>query len=232
MLKVMLIEDDPAIQLGLEMVLKEYGFSVTVCDNGVEGFQTILKQPPDCILLDIMLPGMMGTDVLRNLRLRGISIPVIMLTNKTDEIDRIIGLELGADDYITKPFSAREVIARIKAILRRIQPNFTPTTSNEYTFGNVVVNILRNEVTNRGEIQKISSREFDVLMYFLNNEGKVITREMLLDEVWGYDVFPTTRTVDNYILMLRKKIENIPSAPRHLLTMHTSGYKFIKIPIE
>ncbi len=178
------------------------------------------------MVLDVMLPEMNGYDVCKQLRSEGIQFPILMLTGKGEEIDKVLGLELGADDYLTKPFSIRELIARIKALLRR--QSDLRTEINESQFGNVHVDFKKQEAKKKGKSLNMSSKEFQLLKYFIEHEGEVITRARLLDDVWGFEVTPTTRTVDNYILSLRKKIEDKPSQPKHLLTIHTAGYKFVK----
>ena len=173
-----------------------------------------------------MLPNKNGKEICRDLRSAGVQTPILMLTSKKQEADKVLGLEIGADDYMTKPFSLPELIARVKALLRR-QAEIHSEISETH-FGDVDIDFSKQEATKGKKKLKLSAKEFQLLKYFVEREGKVISRDTLLDEVWGYDVMPTTRTVDNYILSLRKKIEPVPSKPRHLLTVHTSGYKFVK----
>jgi DNA-binding response OmpR family regulator len=173
-----------------------------------------------------MLPERNGQDICRDLRRDGIGTPILMLTSKNQEMDKVLGLELGADDYVTKPFSIRELIARIHALLRRNSP--IKKEIKEYAFGDVEIDFKKQEALKSKKPLKLSTREFEILKYFVQREGEVVTREMLLNEIWGYEIFPTTRTIDNFILSLRKKIEDNHSSPKHLLTIHTSGYKFVK----
>jgi DNA-binding response OmpR family regulator len=172
------------------------------------------------------LPGKDGMEICRELRKDGINTPILMLTSKKEEMDKVLGLELGADDYVTKPFSVRELKARVKALLRRKAE--IKKDLEEYSFGSIHIDFKKQEAMKKNKHLKLSSREFEILKYLILHEGEVVTRDMLLDDVWGYENFPTTRTVDNYILSLRKKIEENPSKPKHLLTVHTSGYKFVK----
>ncbi len=227
MKRVLIIEDDPAILKGLETALGEEHYEILTSMNGEKGYAVAKKEKPELIILDLMLPGKNGMDVCRDLRSEGIQIPILMLTSKKEEMDKVLGLELGADDYVTKPFSIRELKARISALLRR--QNRAASVPDEYAFGNVEVDFRKQEANVGGKNAALSAREFAILKFFIQHEGEVVTRDMLLDEVWGYDHFPTTRTVDNYILSLRKKIEKDPSAPEHLCTVHTAGYKFLKV---
>lgn len=223
---ILIIEDDPAILMGLTASLQEEHYTVLTANDGFTGEKMALEQQADLIVLDLMLPGKNGQEICREIRAAGITTPVIMLTAKTSETDTVLGLEMGADDYVKKPFSIRELIARIKALLRRTaQP--TPTVDH-YHFGDTVVDFKGHELRRGTAVHKLAGKEYDVLKYLIAHEGEVVTREMLLNEVWGYERFPTTRTVDNFILTLRKKIEANPSQPEHLLTIHTAGYKFVK----
>ncbi|MBL7989058.1 MAG: response regulator transcription factor [Chlorobi bacterium] len=223
---ILIIEDDPAILTGLVASLQEEHFTVLTATDGITGQKMALEQHADLIVLDLMLPGKNGQEVCREIRAAGITVPVLMLTAKTSETDTVLGLEMGADDYVKKPFSVRELIARIKALLRRTtQP--APAVE-QYHFGNVLVDFKGHELRHGAAVHKLAGKEYDVLKYLIAHEGEVVTREMLLNQVWGYERFPTTRTVDNFILTLRKKIEANPSQPEHLLTIHTAGYKFVK----
>jgi DNA-binding response OmpR family regulator len=226
MKRILVIEDDPAIQKGLKESLEQEHYEVLTAADGLKGFQMAQRENIDLIILDIMLPGKNGQDICSDLRKLGVSIPILMLTSKKHETDKVLGLELGADDYVTKPFSLRELHARIKALLRRKAE--INKDLEEIVFGKLVVNFKKQEAFKKGKRLGLSVKEFEILKYFAQREGMVITRTMLLDDVWGYDVYPTTRTVDNYILSLRKKIEDDPSDPKHILTVHTSGYKFLK----
>lgn len=226
MQKILIIEDDPAVSKGLEVSLKSENYDPMIESDGEAGYQTALKIKPELILLDIMLPGKNGYHICRDLRLNGYNYPIIMLSSKAEESDKIIGFEYGADDYVTKPFSVKELMARIKAILRRrtvILKDF-----DNYTFDNVVLDFTILTAKKGNKNIHMSLKEFEILKYFVIHEDEIVTRNDLLDKVWGIERFPTTRTVDNYILMLRKKIEHDPSKPKHLLTYHSAGYKFVK----
>jgi len=223
---ILIIEDDPAISRGLEESLKAENYDVIYEENGESGFKTAQSSNPELIILDLMLPGKNGLDICKELRQEGNNVLILMLTSKTEEMDKVLGLEMGADDYVTKPFSIRELIARIKALLRRrieIQKDI-----KKFSFGNVELDFKRMETTKKNKQVKMSLKEFEILKFFISHEGEVVSRDKLLDEVWGYENYPTTRTVDNFILMLRKKIEDNPSVPKHILTFHSAGYKFVK----
>jgi DNA-binding response OmpR family regulator len=226
MKKILIIEDDPALLIGLSESLSNEQYSVTKAEEGLKGYTLASEGNFDLILLDIILPFKDGLDICRDLRKGGINTPIIMLTSKSEEVDKIVGLEIGADDYMTKPFSVKELLARIKALLRRAEP--AVPGMEEYSFGKVKMNLKKMEVEKDGEPVRLSATEYKILSYFIEHEGEVISRNKFLDDVWGYDAFPTTRTVDNYILSLRKKIEDDPSSPEHIVTIHTIGYKFIK----
>ncbi len=226
MKKVLVIEDDKSTRAGIIETLQIEQYICDEADEGQIGFEMALKGNYSLILLDLMLPLKSGIDICKDLRNKDIMTPIIMLTGKKEEIDKIVGLELGADDYITKPFSIRELLARIKAVLRR--SDFDNVKKNEIEFGDIKINFKKQELYKSEEEKKLSTTEFKVLHYLIEHEGEVISRNQLLDEVWGYDAFPTTRTVDNYILSLRKKIEDNPTDPVYLLTVHKAGYKFIK----
>lgn len=226
MKRILIIEDDPSIRLGLTDSLEEEHYDVVSAIDGEIGYQKAKNENVDLIILDLMLPKKNGQEVCRQLRQEGISTPIIMLTSKGSEMDKVLGLELGADDYVTKPFSLREFHARIKALLRR--QGELKKDLDEYAFGNVYIDFKKQEAIKNNQQMKLSTKEFEILKYFIIHESEVITRDMLLDDVWGYDTYPTTRTVDNYILTLRKKIEDNPAEPKHLLTVHTAGYKFLK----
>jgi len=213
MKKILIIEDDPATLTGISETLKEEHFDVSTVMNGQMGYEKAKDSPFDLIILDLMLPEKNGIEICRDLRNAGINTPVLMLTGKKEEVDKIIGLEIGADDYVTKPFSVRELVA---------------TDIDEYTFADVHLNFKGQEAKKGSHSIELSALEFKVMKYFVQREGEVIDRNKLLDEVWGYENYPSTRTVDNFILNLRKKIEDTPSDPKHLLTIHGAGYKFVK----
>jgi DNA-binding response OmpR family regulator len=225
MKKILVIEDDPAVREGLKSSLEQEHFEVCLAATGKEGYETAVKGNMDLILLDLILPDIDGIEICKNLRKEGVNIPVLIVTGKKEEIDKIVGLEIGADDYITKPFSTRELIARIKAILRRTS-EYVISGMEQYRFGNVELDFKKMEARKDNKPLNLSATEFAVIKYFIRRKGEVITRDQLLDDVWGYEAFPTTRTVDNYILSLRKKIENNPHDPKFILTVHKAGYKF------
>lgn len=226
MKRILIIEDDPAILLGLEESLREEHFEIFTAEDGEHGFQKGKNENMDLIILDLILPSKNGIEICKDLRLAGVTIPILMLTSKIEEMDKVLGLEVGADDYITKPFSVRELIARIKALLRR-RSEFKKEIEN-YSFGNICLDFVKHEAEKGDQPIEMSSTELKILRYLIQHEGFVVTRHQLLDDVWGYNNYPTTRTVDNFILSLRKKIEDNPSKPKHLLTIHKAGYKFVK----
>jgi len=225
MKKILIIEDDPAISTGLTESLKLEGYNVTSEESAECGLNAIKFDKPDMIILDVMLPGMSGFDFCKQLRSSNDNTFIIMLTAKTDEIDKILGLELGADDYVTKPFSIRELIARIKAVLKR--KNDIQNDVAHFAFGNISLDFKKVECMKNSNKVNMSFKEFEIMKFFIKHIDEVVTRNQLLDEVWGYETFPTTRTVDNYILMLRKKLEDNPSVPKHIQTIHNAGYKFV-----
>lgn len=226
MKKILVVEDDPAILKGLATSLESAGYSIISASDGEEGFKLGKTLNIDIIILDVMLPNKDGFEICSDLRKDGINTPILMLTSKKEEIDKVLGLEIGADDYMTKPFSVRELQARIKAILRR-KSEITKNI-DECSFDGISLDFKKMEAFKNKEPIKLSSLEFKILKYLIEKEGEVISRDKLLDDVWGYEAFPTTRTVDNYILSIRKKIENNPAEPVHILTVHKSGYKFVK----
>ena len=227
MKRILIIEDDQSIRDGLKTALEEEAYDVLTAADGSEGLTRAKSSAVDLIILDIMLPQMNGLEVCKALRADGINTPVMMLTSKNEEIDIVLGLEVGADDYQTKPFSLRELKARIKALLRRTGE--LATGLSEVRFADVYLDFEKQEAQKGPEHLKLSTKEFQIMKHLASHEGKVITRDELLDAVWGYESFPSTRTVDNYILSLRKKIETEPSEPKHILTVHTSGYRFVGI---
>jgi DNA-binding response OmpR family regulator len=223
---VLVIDDDAAIARGVQEVLAAENLKVLVANTGQKGYNLAKQENVDLIILDLKLPDKSGEDICRDLRKEGVDTPILMLTSKKKEVDQVVGFEIGADDYVTKPFSTSVLVARVRALLRR--KGEVVKKIEEYAFGDVYLDFHRQEATKAKKPVKLSSREFDVMQYLIQHEGEVVTREMLLNEVWGYEQFPTTRTVDNYVLSLRRKLEDSPSDPRHLLTIHTSGYKFVK----
>ncbi len=226
MKKILIIEDDPSIRMGLEECLNAEHYNVTSADDGEKGFAAAKENQHDLIILDLMLPLKNGFDICRELRSIGIKTPIIILTSKKEEADKVLGLEIGADDYITKPFSIRELQARVRALLRRVSDNLN-TELNEYSFGNIYINFKNHEIIKSRKNLEITSTELKILKYFIEHRGEVISRNDLLDKVFGFNNFPTTRTIDNYILSIRKIIEDNPSKPVHIITIHKAGYKFI-----
>ncbi len=225
MKRILIIEDDPAIIKGLQESLESEPYEVITSMDGEEGYNTASSENPDLILLDLMLPTMNGQEVCKKLREDGVVAPILMLTSKTEETDKILGLELGADDYITKPCSLPELHARIRAHLRRIER--TGAAVSKFSFNNIMLDFKKQKATKDDKSLKLSTKEFEIMNFFARHVDEVVSRDMLLDEVWGYDVFPSTRTVDNYILSLRRKLESDPAHPKHILTVHTSGYRFV-----
>jgi len=224
MARILIVEDEPQMAEGLADNFRFDGHETLIAVDGEQGLSQAFSEKPDLIILDIMLPKKSGLDVCRELRTAGIKTPIIMLTARGEEIDKVLGLELGADDYITKPFSLRELLARIKAVLRRSEPS--PAKVPLTTIGRLQVDFNFTSASDENGPVLMSAKEWDLLHFFVDNEGRVIRRDELLDKVWGYDHFPDTRTIDNFIVRLRKKIEKNPKDPKHLLTVHGLGYKF------
>ena len=224
--KILIIEDEEDIVKGLKLNFADEGYEVDYAYDGNEGFQKAMKESPDLIILDLMLPKKNGLDICRELRQNNIHTPIIMLTAKSEEIDKVVGLEIGADDYMSKPFSIRELIARVKVQLRREKrdrkeiPKILQLENSKIDFSHFKV------IKDNTEID-LTSLEADILKFLYSRNGEVITRDELLDKIWGYEKFPTTRTIDNHILKLRKKIEEDPNHPTHLLSVYGEGYRFI-----
>jgi len=221
--RILIVDDEPEIVRGLEDNLRFEGYQTLTARNGADALAVAAREAPDLIVLDLMLPVMSGWDVCRTLRDRGIDVPIIMLTARGEEADRVRGLELGADDYLAKPFSLRELLARVRAVLRRPGPR---QKGEELAFGDVRLRSRGRQVFKAGREVTLTRKEFDLLLYLLAHRGEVITRERLLDEVWGYERFPTTRTVDTHVLRLRRKCEADPDRPHWILTVHGQGYRF------
>lgn len=225
MSRVLIVEDDPSMAIALRDGFEFEGYTVTVAKDGPTGFRLASEKDLDIIILDVMLPQMSGLDVCKKLRNAGNSIPIILLTARGQEIDKVLGLKTGADDYVTKPFSFMELVARVEALLRRTSKHIA--NLEQYQFGDIILNFKKNEAMLGEEMLDLSPREFKILKYFIEHQGEVVTRDQLLDAVWGYDSFPFTRTVDTHIAKLRHKIKDDPSNARHILTVHRAGYKFI-----
>ncbi|MBZ5625365.1 MAG: response regulator transcription factor [Acidobacteriia bacterium] len=225
MTTILAIEDDPAILRGLSDNLVFEGYTVLTATDGETGYQMQRERKPDLIVLDLMLPRMSGYELCRKLRGEGVATPILMLTARSEEPDRVLGLDLGADDYVTKPFSVRELMARIRALLRRSQAR--SDLPGDLRFGNVEIDFRSYEARRNGESIEMTRKEFAILRFLASRAGEVVTRDDLLNEVWGYESYPTSRTVDNHVAGLRAKLERDASQPEHLKTVHGVGYKFV-----
>ncbi len=221
---ILIVEDDISILMGLKDNLIGEGYKVSTALNGSEGLEMAFNSKVDLLILDIMLPGMNGFEICKKIKLGKPQLPVVMLTARGSEMDKIAGLDYGADDYITKPFSLSELLARIRAVLRRVYPAIDEI--EKYSFGKVRLNFKKMEAFVNEHPVKFTRKEYAILKYFVNHVGEVVHRHDLLNEVWGYDKIPTTRTVDNFILDIRKKIEEIPSNPTHIISISGVGYRF------
>lgn len=224
-MKILLVEDEKGLIVTLTDRLKSEGFEVVSATDGKKGIELASQQAFDLIILDIMLPKKNGYDVARDLRQQGFQTPILMLTAKGETIDKVLGLKLGADDYLTKPFEMMELLARVEALLRR-SPHHAPTNGT-YRFGSIAVDLKKAEVTRQNEPVDLSAMEFKLLQFLIENRGTVHSRDNLLDAVWGYDAMPSTRTVDVHIAWLRQKLEENPRHPHFIQTVHGMGYKFI-----
>jgi DNA-binding response OmpR family regulator len=224
--KILVVEDEPEMQKGLRDNLEFEKYDVTIIGDGTEGLEALTAGGFDLVLLDVMLPGMSGFDLCKKARAAGIKTPIIMLTAKGEEVDKVLGLEFGADDYITKPFSLRELLARVKAVLRRTPAEKISTETN-ITLGLLEIDFASYTATKKGKPVAMTSKEFDIARYLWEHQKQVVKRDDLLSEVWGYDDSISSRTVDNFIVKLRQKIEKDPSAPKHIITLHGTGYKLI-----
>jgi len=222
---ILVVEDDPNILMGLEDNLVLEGYDVLKAKNGIQGLTSAVEKEIDLLILDIMLPGMNGYEICRKIKAEKPELPVIMLTARGSEMDKVAGLDIGADDYITKPFSLPELLARIRAAFRRIKKDPEPLSS--FSYDHVYLDFRNFQAIFKGAEVSLTNKEFEIMAYFICNENKVIHRHELLDEVWGYDVMPTTRTVDNFILDLRKKLEEKPSNPKHIISVRGIGYRFV-----
>ncbi len=225
MSRIIVIEDDLAILRGLRDNLEYESYEVYTATDGEQGYQLIQKHHPHLIVLDLMMPKMSGYELCRKVRSEGIATPILMLTARSEEADRVRGFDLGADDYVTKPFSVPELLARIRAILRRVKPS--TALPDSLHFDDVSVDFKRFEASKAGQVLKLSRKEFGVMRLLAARAGLVVTRNELLDEVWGHETYHTTRTVDNHIASLRSKLEDDSSKPRHLITVHGVGYKLV-----
>ena len=226
MTRLLVVEDDPAILRGLADNLRFESYDVVTATDGEAAYRLIHEHKPDLVVLDLMLPQMSGYDVCRKVRGEGVTTPIVMLTARGDEWDRVLGLDLGADDYITKPFSVRELLARIRAVLRRTQ--LPHRQIDELRFDDVVIDFRKYEARKGSHSLEMTRKEFGLLRLLASRAGDVVTRDELLDEVWGYDATPTTRTVDNHVASVRGKIEDDAAEPRHLLTVRGVGYRWVE----
>jgi two-component system alkaline phosphatase synthesis response regulator PhoP len=224
--RLLLVEDEPGLQLALSDRLSAEGYAVVTAGDGNTAVTRATGEPFDVIVLDVMLPGRDGFDVAKTLRGQGIQTPILMLTARTQVVDRVVGLKLGADDYLTKPFETIELLARIEALLRRAPSGPSGLSLERYQFGDISVDVRKAEVTLKGEQLDLSAKEFQLLKYFIEHRGATVTRDELLHEVWGYSNAPSTRTVDVHVAWLRQKLEPNPRVPQYILTVHGLGYKF------
>ncbi|MEP6945672.1 MAG: response regulator transcription factor [Acidobacteriota bacterium] len=226
-MRILLIEDEEGLIVTLTDRLQSEGFDLTSANDGRKGYELAVKGNFDLIILDVMLPNKNGYDVCRDLRQRGVNTPVLMLTAKGETIDKVLGLKLGADDYLTKPFEVIELLARVEALLRRSPNHTNRATAEAFRFGTVTVDFKRAEVTRDDRPVDLSAMEFKLLQFLIENRGEVHSRDNLLDAVWGYDAMPTTRTVDVHVAWLRQKLEISPKHPAFIQTVHGMGYKFL-----
>jgi DNA-binding response OmpR family regulator len=222
--KILVVEDDASILLGVRDTLEDEGFEVLTARDGESGLKAALEQDPDVVILDVMLPRMSGLDVCRRLHEERIRGAILLLTARAQEQDKVRGFEAGADDYLTKPFSVKELLLRCRALLRRTDKADEKLAS--FTFGDVVLDFVKFEAKKGEKSLRLTNREFKIMRHFCESAGRVVSRNELLDKVWGYDIFPTTRTVDNHIVKLRKALEDDPGAPRFILSVRGVGYKF------
>ncbi len=222
--RILLVEDEPGLVLTLSDRLRREGYTVEAAGDGDAGLRRASAEAFDVILLDVMLPGRSGFDVCRDLRQQGVGTPILMLTARGQTVDKVVGLKLGADDYLTKPFEMMELLARVEALLRRAPAAAAPSTAHQ--FGSVQVDFRSAEVSRAGKPVTLSAREFQLLRYFIEHRGATVSREELLNEVWGYETTPSTRTVDVHVAWLRQKLEDNPKYPQWILTVHGLGYKF------
>lgn len=234
MTKILIVEDEKILRETLAYNLTNQGFDLISSGDGKEALEIIRTDPPDLMILDIMLPGMDGFEVCRQVRTRS-NIPILMLTARDSEIDRVVGLEVGADDYMVKPFSMRELVARVKAMLRRgkfLEAELMPKTPPEndepksLNFGDLTIDLERREISKSGVVIEVNPKEFDLLLFMVQNKGKALSRDRILEQVWGWNFIGESRTVDVHIRWLRQKIEEDPSAPKRIVTVRGSGYMF------
>ena len=229
--RILIVEDDAHIRLGLEEVLRSEGFDIASCARGDQALDAVAKQQPALIVLDVMLPGLSGYDICKQLRARKITTPILMLTAKGQELDKVVGLDLGADDYVTKPFGVRELLARIHALLRRAPGGdagkISADESAPFTIGSATIDPKTFQIRRGKTTEELTARELKLLQFFHARRGEVLSRDRLLNEVWGYNYFGTTRTLDQVIVQLRRKLGDHGGEPKHLLTVHGVGYKLV-----
>ena len=223
MATILVIDDDESLRDTIGIMLEQEGFTPILISDGKSGYERALAVKPDLMIVDLRLPGMSGVEICKQLRVANCKTPIIVLSAVGEEVDKVLLLEIGADDYIVKPFGARELLARIRAVLRRTSPEARKVAQ----FGIVSVDFERRIVSRRGEPLKMTPAEYNLLSYFLQNPDRPLTRDMILNSVWGYESFPNTRTVDAHVVRLRQKLEADPNIPRHFLTVHGVGYRFV-----
>lgn len=224
--KILVIEDDSAVQRALRRTFESAGFEVSISADGASAMETFRASTPRLVILDLRLPGKSGQDLCREIKQESANVPILVLSAASDVLDKVLLLELGADDYVTKPFSPRELLARVRAALRRLNQGSDKIES--FSFDDVEVNFSKMELYRDGALVPLTPQEFKMLRFFLNNQERVLSRTELLNEVWGYNNYPTTRTVDTHILRLRQKLEKDPADPVHFRTVHGTGYKFVR----
>jgi DNA-binding response OmpR family regulator len=220
---ILVIDDDESLRDTIGVMLEQEGFRAVLVGDGRTGFDKAVTTKPDLVLVDLRLPGMSGTDICKQLRAARVTTPIIVLSAVGEELDKVLLLEIGADDYVVKPFGARELIARIRAVLRRAAPDGRKVAQ----FGDTQIDFERRLVLRKGEELKFTPAEYNLLCFFLQNPDRPLTRDMILNSVWGYEFFPNTRTVDAHVVKLRHKLEPDPNTPRHFLTVHGVGYRFV-----
>ncbi|HEY1214884.1 MAG TPA: response regulator transcription factor [Bryobacteraceae bacterium] len=220
---ILVIDDDASLRDTIAVILEQADFRPILASDGVSGLEIALREKPDLLLVDLRLPGLSGVDICKQLRQSGMKFPIIAVSAINEEVDKVLLLEIGADDYVVKPFGARELLARIRAVLRRCSPG----TKSLIQFGDTTVDLERRSVSRHGELIKMTPAEYNLLTFFIQNPDKPLTRDLILNSVWGYECFPNTRTVDAHVVKLRHKLEPEPSDPRHFITLHGVGYRFL-----
>lgn len=222
--RILVIEDDRSVQKALRHLFEAEGYRIEIAPDGTKGVEQFGANPPAVVILDLRLPGISGRDVCRSMKARDQNVPIVVLSAAADVSDKVLLLELGADDYVTKPFSPRELLARVRAVTRRTA---RPASLDHFTFDDISIDFAKMEVARAGQPVTLTAQEFKALKFFITHAERVISRDELLNEVWGYENYPTTRTVDNHILKLRQKLERDPAFPTHFRTVHGVGYKFV-----